>query len=613
MKHTALIIALAAATVLQSYAQEGFNTHYQWMEGYARGIAEYSPHCANPRNVPVPDIPGYRTFKADLHMHTIYSDAQVTPKMRVVEAWTEGLDILAFTDHTPYPWSGISQDLNAPFAEAKKTADNLGLRIIKGIEITCSDPMGHINVLFIDDANPYRMSAPTMEETERVLDLAKANDAYIFTNHPGWPDENSTLTDYVAGHLADGTFRGIEIFNCNEFYPMAIDHALKYNVAMLSNTDSHYPTYFTYDQEDGDHREITLIFAKDDSDEGLKEALRAGRTLAWGHNILCGREDLMRTFLHACIKVVYAKYDDEGFVRFRLENVSDIPFVLKSDKPQEAIRIPARGLAEAKRKVASLSDNFEVVNTYVTSTGHLEIPLSFLLQEDGQICAPSIRDSSIKLSDEGISFTLSCNDGDTYYTLDGSEPDENSTLYDGGAISLPAPATLKAVTMDGCRKSPVYERRIAFSMASKCKARKNGVNFKFYENDNILSTKDIEKIGVLTKEGVYPELSIPDGIGRDHFGYVFTGVLKVARTGPYTFILTTNDGSDLYIGGEMAVDNDSHQGQTTGSGKIWLQKGCHPFRIRYFEGYGGESFMIQWQTPGNVVAGDLPPEAVFLE
>ena len=51
------------------------------------------------RNIVIPDVNGYKVFKADLHTHTIYSDGQVLPEIRVREAWANGLDILAITDH----------------------------------------------------------------------------------------------------------------------------------------------------------------------------------------------------------------------------------------------------------------------------------------------------------------------------------------------------------------------------------------------------------------------------------------------------------------------------------------------------------------------------------
>ena len=38
------------------------------------------------KTVDIPDIPGYKTLKCDFHIHTIYSDGNVTPDVRVLEA-----------------------------------------------------------------------------------------------------------------------------------------------------------------------------------------------------------------------------------------------------------------------------------------------------------------------------------------------------------------------------------------------------------------------------------------------------------------------------------------------------------------------------------------------
>ena len=50
----------------------------------------------------IPQISGYNVYTADLHTHTIYSDGNITPSLRVREAWSDGLDILAITDHIEY-------------------------------------------------------------------------------------------------------------------------------------------------------------------------------------------------------------------------------------------------------------------------------------------------------------------------------------------------------------------------------------------------------------------------------------------------------------------------------------------------------------------------------
>ena len=604
-------IAGLLALALTASAQE--NIHYQWLDDYARNTDMYGNTCMNPRCVPVPDIPGYHAYKADLHMHTIFSDALVSPKMRVIEAWMEDLDVLAITDHHPNPRTAYDNgDRNAGFDEAAKSAKQVGLKLIKGFEITGSEPVGHINVLFVNELNGYNLPYPFgPSDADSLLAKAKAEDAYIIANHPGWPDQNSTLSDYVAGHMADGTFQGVEVFNHKEFYPMAIDHANKYGIAMLGCTDSHYPTYYHYDMEK-DHRDMTIIFAKDKSDESLKEALRAGRTIAWANNILAGRPELLRTFIHSCIKV--KSVDNQGsHIRFRLVNESDIPFVLENANPQEIIRIPARGYAELRRRVSDLDGNYSVTNTYVTSTKHLEIPLSLLLSDPNDVCMPIVEESGLSFSDDGLCFTLGCDSGNTYYTLDGSEPSEASTLYDGGTVTMKEPGVIRAITFKDGKKSAELKRRLKFAMSEKCKARKHGVNFAYYENDDILSTKDIEAIGSLRKKGTYPCPGIADGEGKDHFGYVFTGYLEVPVSGRYQFCLMTNDGSDLYFGDVPACDNDQHEGYKRSYGSIYLQKGFHRFRIRYFEGYGGESFAIQWKVPGSLAHEDIPSDAFFLE
>ena len=51
------------------------------------------------REIILPTIDGYTLYKADFHTHTIYSDGDVTPRQRVREAWYDGLDIVAITDH----------------------------------------------------------------------------------------------------------------------------------------------------------------------------------------------------------------------------------------------------------------------------------------------------------------------------------------------------------------------------------------------------------------------------------------------------------------------------------------------------------------------------------
>jgi hypothetical protein len=50
----------------------------------------------------LPQVNGYNIYKTDLHTHSVYSDGDVTPAFRVREAFYDGLDAIAITEHLEY-------------------------------------------------------------------------------------------------------------------------------------------------------------------------------------------------------------------------------------------------------------------------------------------------------------------------------------------------------------------------------------------------------------------------------------------------------------------------------------------------------------------------------
>ncbi len=105
------------------------------------------------RVINIPDIPGYLTLKCDFHMHSVFSDGNVWPSIRVAEAWQEGLDAIAITDHIEYHphKDDIPVQFGRAYEIARPHADNMGLLLIKAAEITRQMPPGHFNCLFLDD------------------------------------------------------------------------------------------------------------------------------------------------------------------------------------------------------------------------------------------------------------------------------------------------------------------------------------------------------------------------------------------------------------------------------------------------------------------------------
>jgi len=86
--------------------------------------------------------------------------------------------------------------------------------------------------------------------------------------------------------------------------------------------------------------------------------------------------------------------------------------------------------------------------------------------------------------------------------------------------------------------------------------------------------------------------------GRDTFALRFTGCVAVPADGVYAFYLTSDDGSRLYIGDRLVVDNDGLHQPTTRRGFIPLKAGKHAITVAYFERSDAEELKVAWEGPG---------------
>jgi hypothetical protein len=308
----------------------------------------------------VPDIPGYLTLKCDLHMHTVFSDGEVWPTIRVQEAIDEGLDAIAITDHLEYlpHKKHVSTDKNISFEIAKKKADNKGLICIQGTEITRWMPPGHLNALFIEDANKL-----VVDDFLTVIEEAISQGAFIFWNHPGWiahqPDKVVRWYDIHQTLVDRGWLHGIEFVNTHEYYTASAGLAKEHHLALLGNTDVHGIVQREFLQKNR-HRPMTLVFAEKRTEESIKEALFARRSIALSEDdVMAGPEELLKLFVEACLTT---GSENEGV---RLKNLSEIPFVFNHDDHGSYTLDP---LGEVFLPVPG---SWEIANTYIDKTEHL--------------------------------------------------------------------------------------------------------------------------------------------------------------------------------------------------------------------------------------------------
>lgn len=339
MKTTLLGVLLFSFIGLGASAQDVEKVDSDILDRYAR------------TEINLPTVDGYLPLKADLHLHSIFSDGNVWPTVRVDEAWRDGLDIIALTDHIEYlPYkSYLKADHNTSYEIAKPVADAKGILLIPSCELTRSKKEGgHLNVLFISDANPF--DTPKLED---AINEAARQNAYVIWNHPGWPDNICDYNPINARWVELGKIHAVEVFNEKEYYPYATSWCESYNLAPIAASDAHPPIKDLY--KDGVDRPYTIIFAKERTLESVREALDARRTLAVFNNQVAGNEDLLvKLFKASALKEKLSNGS------YRLTNDSDIELVTNFGKiaPKQTIVVSAKN-AEKAIEVSNFHPNHQ--------------------------------------------------------------------------------------------------------------------------------------------------------------------------------------------------------------------------------------------------------------
>ena len=106
----------------------------------------------------------------------------------------------------------------------------------------------------------------------------------------------------------------------------------------------------------------------------------------------------------------------------------------------------------------------------------------------------------------------------------------------------------------------------------------------------------------------------------DNVGARFAGYVNIPQLGAYRFYTTSDDGSKLWIDGELVVDNDGLHGMTEQWGVVALEPGLHAIRTDFFEAGGGAGLIVEYEGPGvnravipaNVLYRDNPCPADLL-
>jgi len=88
------------------------------------------------------------------------------------------------------------------------------------------------------------------------------------------------------------------------------------------------------------------------------------------------------------------------------------------------------------------------------------------------------------------------------------------------------------------------------------------------------------------------------------------GEIFIDAAGPVAFHLESDEGSQLYIDGELVVNNDGAHGMTEISGTVTLARGYHQIELRYFELTGNAGLKLSY-TPVDGFKELIPSTVLF--
>jgi hypothetical protein len=153
-----------------------------------------------------------------------------------------------------------------------------------------------------------------------------------------------------------------------------------------------------------------------------------------------------------------------------------------------------------------------------------------------------------------------------------------------------------------CRYVPIKQQNAA---ATDVKGDVSGLNVEYYNLGGEKSKLPDFSTLKPSRTDVSAQINFPATDGnfatseeKEHVGAVWTGFINVPSSGSWELFLDSDDGSKLFIGDKLIVDNDGLHGMVVRSGNIALGAGKHPLRVEFFENGGGAGIIMQWQGPG---------------
>lgn len=238
----------------------------------------------------------------------------------------------------------------------------------------------------------------------------------------------------------------------------------------------------------------------------------------------------------------------------------------------------------------------------------------YSLSTEPVVSIPNIA-KNLALFVDSIRFEITSATPDAFihYTLDGSEPDEKSAIYESPVLLLNSKTVKAKAYKTGMKPSKtlsVNAAKAVYKNSIRLNPTQNGASYTYFEG-YFQKTDDLNKAKVISS-GTVKEINLDKKVKEDHFGFIFKAYIYVPQDAVYEFYTKSDDGSVLYIDNEKVVDNDLSHSAIIATGRIALKAGYHPVTLYYFEDYEGDHLSWGWRNPQTGSQETFPAEQLFV-
>jgi len=225
------------------------------------------------------------------------------------------------------------------------------------------------------------------------------------------------------------------------------------------------------------------------------------------------------------------------------------------------------------------------------------------LEEKTRTATPILDPPTGKQPLSSFPVTINCMDSDVeiYYTIDGSEPTQSSSRYtEPFTVEIPdgKEAVIKArAYSSGLQQSylgKVTYTRAALRAPENPAGLEKGIRYEYYEG-NWESLPDFDTIAPV-KEGTLEEIEFGERERDDHFGFRFTGFLKIDENGFYSFRYGIMGSGLFRLGNQKIMDARFKVDNLT---EIGLEAGYHKITIDYYRKGGRILFDFKYAETGD--------------